>query len=405
MKGSIFSVTLAFLLFGGLALPTPAAAATQPDISDGAILVLFVDVLKTLSAIIADIPHESPIPQQVAAGGASNTVAAASNIGQLANTVISNPIITGGTITAASIAGTITNAINAAVATITNLTATNATTTNLVVTNASTTALTLGTGAGFLQANGAGQVSATSTLSVGSLVGVLPASTGGTGITNPLAAGILLSTYAGGGWQQLATSSLGLLTTNVAEGSNLYFTNARADARINATSSIGTLLSAPNLITVGTLSNLTATNATTTTLFATTASSTNLFASTASFGSLAGAAFSSLTTNYLPRWSNGTWTNSHLYDNGTNVGIGTTSPSALLTLDSLSATGTILRISNSSTGAHVFDLLSTGSGNTNGAGRLDIFDSTAGLARLSIAGLFSSTDFEGRLGIPGGENV
>jgi lysophospholipase L1-like esterase len=57
----------------------------------------------------------------------------------------------------------------------------------------------------------------------------------------------------------------------------------------------------------------------------------------------------------------------------------------LLTLDSSSATGTILRISNSSTGGHVFDLLSTGSSNTNGAGRLDIFDSTAGQARLSIA--------------------
>ena len=103
-------------------------------------------------------------------------------------------------------------------------------------------------------------------------------------------------------------------------------------------------------------------------------------------GSLAGAAFSSLTTNNIPRWSSGTWTNSHLYDNGTNIGIGTTSPSALLTLDSTSTTGTIMRVSNGSTGGHIFDLLSTGSGNTNGAGRLDIFDSTAGQARLSIAG-------------------
>jgi hypothetical protein len=50
----------------------------------------------------------------------------------------------------------------------------------------------------------------------------------------------------------IATSSLGLLTTNVAEGSNLYYTNARADARINATSSIGTLTSAPNLATIAT---------------------------------------------------------------------------------------------------------------------------------------------------------
>ncbi|HEV7121410.1 MAG TPA: helix-turn-helix domain-containing protein, partial [Candidatus Paceibacterota bacterium] len=41
-------------------------------------------------------------------------------------------------------------------------------------------------------------------------------------------------------------------TSDLAEGSNQYFTNARADARINATSTIGTLTSAPNLGTVAT---------------------------------------------------------------------------------------------------------------------------------------------------------
>jgi hypothetical protein len=68
-----------------------------------------------------------------------------------------------------------------------------------------------------------------------------------------------------------------------------------------------------------------------------------------------------------------------------SVGIGTTSPTALLTIDAPSVNGSILRLSNASTGGHVFDLLSTGSGNTGGAGRLDIFDRTSGLARLSIA--------------------
>jgi Chaperone of endosialidase/Domain of unknown function (DUF5011) len=67
-----------------------------------------------------------------------------------------------------------------------------------------------------------------------------------------------------------------------------------------------------------------------------------------------------------------------------NVGIGTTSASALLTIDSSSTTGTVLRISNSSTGGHIYDLLETGSANTGGAGRLDFFDTTAGAARLSI---------------------
>jgi trimeric autotransporter adhesin len=66
-----------------------------------------------------------------------------------------------------------------------------------------------------------------------SLSGTLTAGGGGTGIGNPSVAGILLGSYAGGSWQQLATSSLGLLTTNVAEGSNLYFTNARAQGALS----------------------------------------------------------------------------------------------------------------------------------------------------------------------------
>lgn len=41
------------------------------------------------------------------------------------------------------------------------------------------------------------------------------------------AAGILLGNYSGTGWQQLATSTLGLLSTHIAEGSNLFFTNER----------------------------------------------------------------------------------------------------------------------------------------------------------------------------------
>ncbi|MBI5644990.1 hypothetical protein HY970_02720, partial [Candidatus Kaiserbacteria bacterium] len=67
-----------------------------------------------------------------------------------------------------------------------------------------------------------------------SWVGTLGATRGGTSIASPAAAGILLGTFSGGGWQQVATSSLGLLTSNVAEGSNQYFTNARVQTYLDS---------------------------------------------------------------------------------------------------------------------------------------------------------------------------
>ena len=63
----------------------------------------------------------------------------------------------------------------------------------------------------------------------------LVAGSGGTGISSVAAAGVLVGNYAGTGWQQIATSSLGLLSTNVAEGSNLYFTNNRVASVIAGT--------------------------------------------------------------------------------------------------------------------------------------------------------------------------
>jgi fibronectin-binding autotransporter adhesin len=83
-------------------------------------------------------------------------------------------------------------------------------------------------------------LSATSTLgtALSDTTGTLAVNRGGTNITNPSAAGILLGSYAGGSWQQLATSSLGLLTTNVAEGSNLYYTDVRVNSYIDASTTI-----------------------------------------------------------------------------------------------------------------------------------------------------------------------
>ena len=95
---------------------------------------------------------------------------------------------------------------------------------------ASTTNLTVsGSPSGVLVTSSTGAASASSTLAV---------NVGGTGITNPSAAGVLLGSYAGGSWQQLATSSLGLLTTNVGEGSNLYYTDARVQSFVHSSSTI-----------------------------------------------------------------------------------------------------------------------------------------------------------------------
>ncbi|MBU2329867.1 helix-turn-helix domain-containing protein, partial [Patescibacteria group bacterium] len=52
----------------------------------------------------------------------------------------------------------------------------------------------------------------------------------------------------------------------------------------------------------------------------------------ANIGSLAGASVSSLTNNYLPKWNNGTFSNSLIYDNGSSLGVGTSSPSATLSV-------------------------------------------------------------------------
>ena len=91
--------------------------------------------------------------------------------------------------------------------------------------------------------------------------------------------------------------------------------------------------------------------------------------------------------NLLAGATTGNWSSdgTNVWRVGGNVGIGTTSASALLTIDSNSTLGSIIRLSNSSAGGHVYDLLETGSANTGGAGRLDFFDKTAGAARLSIA--------------------
>ncbi|MBI5126149.1 MAG: hypothetical protein HZA80_00030, partial [Candidatus Taylorbacteria bacterium] len=120
--------------------------------------------------------------------------------------------------------------------------------------------------------------------------GTLAPSRGGTGLGSVTANGILIGNAAGTGYTSLATSSLGLLSTDIAEGSNLYFTsnrvagviagtttdalaeginnlywtNTRFDNRLSGTTTL------PNVTTLLGLTNTITTNATTTNATSTT---------------------------------------------------------------------------------------------------------------------------------------
>jgi hypothetical protein len=127
---------------------------------------------------------------------------------------------------------------------LTSIGPTNQTTTGPAVTLATSTSVTNG------MTSAISIVGSGSTLTfTPSQSGTLTAGGGGTGISNPTAAGVLVGSYAGGSYQQLATSSLGLLTTNVAEGSNLYYLDSRVQSFVHASTTI------PKVYTSNTFTN------------------------------------------------------------------------------------------------------------------------------------------------------
>ncbi|MEK7132551.1 MAG: hypothetical protein AAB830_00715, partial [Patescibacteria group bacterium] len=99
----------------------------------------------------------------------------------------------------------------------------------------STGALTLATP--LAVTSGGTGVTATSSLGIAlsDTTGTLAVARGGTNLTS-YTVNQLLYASGTGTIGQIATSSLGLLTTNVAEGSNLYYTDARSRAAISASS-------------------------------------------------------------------------------------------------------------------------------------------------------------------------
>lgn len=197
--------------------------------------------LQALEGVFASRPA-APIPSI-----SLPAFAQSQRIDQLSGTAISNPTITGGSITGASIAGTLTNAINSAIATIADLTSTELVAINATTTNATTTNLYV-----------AGTVNFAAPLSIAS---------GGIGTSTIPSYGQLLLGNSSGGYDLVATSSLGIAsnstwgsitgtlanqtdlhdalsarlslsswyattTDGLQEGAgNLYFTNSRADQR------------------------------------------------------------------------------------------------------------------------------------------------------------------------------
>ena len=86
----------------------------------------------------------------------------------------------------------------------------------------------------------------------------------------------------------------------------------------------------------------------------------------------------SLSNSYVPKWNGATLTDGQIFDNGTSIGIGNTSPTSklhivgsstdILGVEGSNTTGTWLHLENTSTNGIDWRLVSTGSANSEGAG-------------------------------------
>jgi len=130
---------------------------------------------------------------------------------------------------------------------------------------------------------------------------------------------------------------------------------------------------------------------------------------------------SSSTTSRVPRWTGTTLSDGTMFDNGTNVGIGTTSPSCRLhvyngnasstivaSVEGLSSLGTWFNIKNHSTGGETWNLISTAGDNAEGAGKL-VFYANGG-SRMTLTpsgsiGIGTANPSQGKLVVDGFENT
>ncbi len=258
--------------------------------------------------------------------------------------------------------------------------------------------------------------------------GQLAAARGGTGLGSVTANQLLIGNSGGTGWMQVATSSLGLLTTNVAEGSNLYFTNTRADARIaTATTTVqGMFVAGTGLSYVGgtftntgvtALGSLTGSVATSSLAIALSDTTGTLSVSRGGTGatSLTGlllgngtSAFTATTTlssSYIEdaflKNNGDTATGSYNFDAGTlyvdatnnRIGIGTTSPATELHLSGSNSPQLRLETTHATESNVKIDFYARGSRKWSiqndwaeaGEQNFNIYDAVAGLKRFVIA--------------------
>jgi hypothetical protein len=134
-------------------------------------------------------------------------------------------------------------------------------------------------------------------------------------------------------WENVAGT-----TTNIGEGTNLYFTNERSRAALSAGTGI-TYNNTTGVITNAEPDQVVALTASTgISVTGTYPNFTIENTSPSSGGTITGSG----TTNYLSKWTGGTALGDSLvFDNGTNVGIGTTSPGAKLDVNgNISASST-----------------------------------------------------------------
>ena len=144
------------------------------------------------------------------------------------------------------------------------------------------------------------------------------------------------------------TGAVTLTTSNIAEGTNLYYTEARVNANTNVAANTA---ARHNAVTIGTANGLSL--------------STQVLSLALASGSTTGAlsstdwttfnnkqnAFSG-TANYVAKFAGTgtTITNSLIFDNGTNVGIGNTSPSAKLDVTGTAAFSGVVQINTNIAG-------------------------------------------------------